>query len=96
MIYNQYQESLAERSMVVEPNGDGEIWSFRWYADPIAKGLADWKQYTAHVSDGYITFHGMTMPRNEAEMVEMDRAMQFVKARYERVGLDEQNQESGN
>ncbi len=93
-MYNQYQEALAERSMIVEPDGSGENWSFRWYADPISKGLSDWKQYTVHVSEGYIAYHGMAMPRNKEEMVEMNRAMQFVTERYERYGLDEEDPES--
>ncbi len=95
MIYNQYQEILAERSMVIEPDGDGENWSFRWYADPISNGLSKWTQYNVRVSEGYIEFYGMQMPRDEEEMVEMDRATQFVKARYGRVGLSEEDTESG-
>ena len=96
MIYNRYQEELAERSLVIEPDGDGETWNFRWYADPITKGLSKWTHYSVRISDGFIAFHGLAMPRDEEEMIEMDRAMQFVKARYERVGLSEEDQESRN
>ncbi len=95
MIYNQYQEILAERSMVIEPNGSGENWSFRWYTDPISNGLSKWTQYNVRVSEGYIECYAMQMPRDEEEMVEMDQAMQFVKARYGRVGLNAEDTESG-
>ncbi len=89
-MYNRYQEDLAERSMTVIDDGNGETWSFRWYADPISKGLSDWTQYIVHVSEGFTAFHALTMPRNEEEMVEMDRAMQFVKARCLRIGSEEE------
>ncbi len=95
MIHNQYQETLAERSMIIEPDGEGENWSFRWYTDPISNGLAKWAQYSVHVSEGYIAFHGMVMPRDEEEVVAMDEAIEFVKDRFRRVGLNEEDTEGG-
>lgn len=94
MIHNQYQEDLAERTMVIEPDGDGELWHFRWYIDPISNGLSKWHQYHVFVSDGYIAFHGLAMPRDEEEMLAMDQAMEFVKERFRKVGLSEENTES--
>lgn len=94
MIYSRFQESLAEYSMVIEPDGDGENWSFFWYTDPISNGMSKWTQYNVQISDGHIALHGMTVPRSEGEMVEADRAMQFIKARYyERFGSDETDRE---
>jgi hypothetical protein len=74
--------------MVIEPEEDGENWSFRWYADPISNGLSKWVQCNARVSEGYIELYGMTMPRDEEEVVEMGRALQFVKARFRTIGLE--------
>jgi hypothetical protein len=88
-MYNHYQELLAERSMIVEPSGDGEDWSFRWYTDPISNGMSKWQQCIVHVSEGFIAFHGMPLPRDEAEMVAMDQAMQFVKERLSRTVFEE-------
>ena len=90
MIHNHYQRSLAERSMVIEPSGDGEDWSFRWYVDPISNGLSKWQQYIVHVSEGFIAYHGMVMPRNEEERIAMEQAMEFVKERLSTVGFEKE------
>ena len=92
---NPYQETLAERSMVTEPAGDGEYWEFRWYIDPISNGLSKWIRLTAHVSEESVRMIGMPVARDEEEMLAQEQAYQFVKERYERIGLDEYNQEGG-
>lgn len=89
---NPYQETLAERSMVTEPAGPGEYWEFRWYIDPISNGLSKWICITAHVSEESVRMIGMPVARDEEEMLAQEQAYQFVKERYERIGLDEYNQ----
>lgn len=96
MIRNQYQLDLAERSLVIEPGEDGESWSFRWYVDPISNGLSKWYQFQAYVHEDGIQMLGMLMPRDEEEMLAQEQAVQFIRERYERLGLDETDYESGN
>ena len=97
MIHNQYQENLAERSMFRESAGDGEYWDFRWYIDPISNGLSKWIHLRVHVSDeSGVRMLGMPIARDDEELLAQEQAVQFVKDRYERLGLDEENTESGN
>ncbi len=100
MIHNSYQEVLAERSMHTEPvglGGPGEYWEFKWYIDPLSNGLGKWIQLTAHVCEDLgVRMIGMPVALDEEEMLAQEQAVRFVKDRYERYGLDEYNQESGN
>ena len=90
MIRNPYQEELAERSLVVHEAENGEGWEFHWYVDPITNGLSKWHRFFAHVSlDGDVDMLGMWIALNEEERFAQEQAIQFVKDRYERYGLDE-------
>ena len=88
MIYNPYQETLAERSLVVhETGGDGEGWEFYWYEDPITNGLAKGHRFFAHVSsDGFVRMIGMGVARYKGEMLAQEQAMRFARKRFEEVG----------
>ena len=97
MIHNPYQDTLAERSLVIEPAEEGEYWTFHWYVDPLSYGLSKWHRFFAHVDpDGKVDMIGMWVATSEEESLAQEQAIAFAKARYERYGLDEQNQESGN
>jgi uncharacterized protein (DUF1697 family) len=94
MIRNAYQEILAERSMVIEPAGPGEYWRFRWYIDPISNGLAKWIQLTAHVSEEEnVRMIGTPVALDMEESAAQEQAFQFIKERYERYGLTEEDEE---
>lgn len=97
MIQNPYQAALAERSLVVEAADKGEYWTFHWYVDPLSNGLSKWHRFVAHVHlDGRVGMIGMTAATDEEEALAQEQAMAFAKARYERIGLDEYNQENRN
>lgn len=97
MIRNHYQEELAERSLFVEVMGDGELWKFRWYVDPIVNGLSRYYNFVGHVSEDGEAFLVRTyVPWAEEEQVAEQQALEFLKERYERIGLDATDQESGN
>jgi hypothetical protein len=91
MIRNHYQETLAERSLVVHETGDGgEGWEFYWYEDPITNGLAKGHRFFAHVSsDGFVSMIGMWVALNEGQRLAQEQAMQFAKKRFTEVGLEE-------
>jgi len=96
MIHNQHQENLAERSLVIESFGEGEAWTFYWYMDPIVKGLTESYRFHATVTpDGQVSMHGMWIALSERERLAQDQAIQFVKDRFGRVGLNEENTEGG-
>ena len=84
MIQNPYQEALAERSLTIEAAGDGEYWEFRWYIDPLTNGLAKWLPITAYVSEGDIRVLGGPVPRDMEELNEREKAVQFIKNRFEK------------
>ncbi len=97
MIRNQYQEILAERSLSIEQAEEGEYWTFHWYIDPISNGLSKWHRFFAHVyPDGKVDMIGMWVALDEEQSIAQEQAIQFAKDRYERLGLDEENTESGN
>jgi hypothetical protein len=82
--------------MHIEPAGDGEYWEFRWYIDPISNGLGNWIRLIAHVSEDGVRMIGMPVARSEEESVAQQEAVAYIKDRYERLGLDEENTEGGN
>ncbi len=97
MIHNQYQEILAERSLVVHAAENGEGWEFHWYIDPITNGLSKLRRFFAHVSsEGEVNMLGMWLATNDEDSVAQQQALQFVKDRYKRLGLNEEDTESGN
>lgn len=96
MIYNQYQEVLAERSLVVHDASNGEGWEFYWYIDPITNGLSNSHRFFAHISfEGEVNMLGMWIALNDEEKIAQQQAIQFVKQRYERYGLNEEDTEGG-
>jgi len=95
-IRNEYQLGLAEQSLVIDAAENGEVWSFRWYVDPISNGLAKWYQFQVYVHEDGIQMLGISPPRDEEEFFAQEQAARFVRERYERIGLDEPDQESGN
>ncbi len=91
MIRNPYQETLAERSLLIEPAEEGEYWIFHWYVDPILNGLAKWHRFFAHVSpDGFVDMVGMWIATSEEEKIVQEQAIQFAKDRFKRVGLEKE------
>lgn len=91
-MHNQYQETLAERSMVIEPAGEGEYWTFHWYVDPISNGSAKWHRFFAHVHpNGFVDMIGMWIARSEEEKIAQEQAIQFAKDRFKRVGLEKED-----
>lgn len=97
MIRNPHQENLAERSLEVNPAEEGEYWKFYWFMDPIVSGLAESYRFYAHVSpEGQVSMIGMWVATNERESLAQEQAIQFVKDRFERYGLDAEDTEGGN
>lgn len=88
---NPYQERLAEHSLVSTPAGNGEYWDFTWFIDPITNGLANWLKFTAHVSEDGVSMVGLRVALDEKEIGEQENAIQFIKERYERFGLNEED-----
>ena len=87
---NPYQVQLAETSIRVSPSSEGEYWEFRWYIDPLSRGLSRWFDFNAHVSwDGEIQMIGMSVPFDEDEDLAQEQAVRFVQERYNEFGIDE-------
>ncbi len=96
MIHNQYQEILAERSLVIHAAEDGEGWEFYWYIDPITNGLSKLRRFFAHVSfEGQVDMLGMWTATSDEDRIAQQQAIQFVKDRYKRFGLNEEDTEGG-
>lgn len=91
MIRNPYQETLAERSLSIEPAEEGEYWTFHWYVDPILNGMSKGHRFLAHVSpDGKVDMIGMWIALDEEQSLVQEQAIQFAKDRFQRVGLEEE------
>ncbi len=90
---NPYQDMLAERSLVTTPTDEGENWNFRWYLDPITNGMSKWYHFNVSVLAGtkLIAVHGWLSARDEDELLAQEQALEFIKKRYERFGLDEED-----
>ncbi len=92
MMITPYQRTLAEVSLNVSPasDGNGEVWYFYWYMDPLTRGLSESYRFSVHISfDGTISMLGMWIALNEREETAQRQAIQFVKERYQRYGLEE-------
>ena len=87
---NVYQETLAERSLVISPAYEGELWTFRWYVDPISNGLSKGFNIQAYVyPNGAVMVVGLSKFKDE-EVIAQQQAESFIKENYERLGFQEE------
>ncbi len=86
MIINPFAQRLAEQSLDISPSDGGQFWKFMWAANPITTGVSDSTCITVHVSyNGVIDI--VNHIDDENTQIEI---YDFVKARYERFGIDDE------